>query len=75
MTNGEVKESCSLFVDVVKKLKRNTLMWLDHVERMENESLTKMAYVNGMDGHYGRGRTRLKWRDGMMYKREWDGRG
>ena len=56
---------------VVVKVKRNTLRWFGHVERMESESLTKRVYMSGVDGGRGRGRPRLRWRDGVeRYMRE-----
>ena len=47
------------------------MRWFGHVERMESESLTKRVYVSEVDGDRGRGRPRLRWRDGVeKYIRE-----
>ena len=46
-------------------IRRNTLRWFGHVERMDSESLTGRVYVSEVDGDRGRGRPRLRWRDGM----------
>ena len=71
LTNEEVKERCGVSVDVTEKIRRNTLRWFGHVERMESESLTKRVYVSEVDGVRGRGRPRLRWRDGVeRYMRE-----
>ena len=61
----EAKEHCVVNVDVTEKIRRNTLRWFGHVERMESESLTKRVYVSEVDGDRGRGRPRLRWRDGV----------
>ena len=71
LTNEEVKERCGVNVDVLEKVKRNTLRWFGHVERMESENLTKRVYMSGVVGGRGRGRPRLRWRDGVeRYMRE-----
>ena len=58
--NKDVKERCGVNVDVIEKVKRNTLIWFGHVKRMESESLTKRVYVSGVDGDRGRGKAEME---------------
>ena len=49
----EAKEHCVVNVDVTEKIRRNTLRWFGHVERMESESMTKKVYVSEVSGDRG----------------------
>ncbi len=40
---------------VVEEVKRQTLKWFDHVERMEEGKMTKRVYVSEIDGGNVRG--------------------
>ncbi|MCP3679428.1 MAG: hypothetical protein GY782_03855 [Gammaproteobacteria bacterium] len=71
LTNEEVKQRCGVETDVIEKMRRNTLRWFGHVERMESERLTKRVYASEVEGTRGRGRPRFRWRDGVgKYLRE-----
>ncbi len=56
---------------VVEEVKRQTLKWFGHVERMEESKMTKRVYVSEIDGASVRGRPPVKWRDRVQeYVRE-----
>ncbi len=42
LSNEEVRERCSVDVDVLESVKRNTLRWFGHMERMGSERLIKV---------------------------------
>ena len=65
LTNEEVRGRCGVVVDVLESVKRNTLRWFGHVERMESERLTKRVYESEVEGQRGRGRPRTRWIDGV----------
>ncbi len=44
-------------------MRRNTLRWFGHIERMESEELVKKVYVSESVGPNSRGRPPGKWRD------------
>ncbi len=48
---------------VVEEVKRQTLKWSGHVERMEEGNMTKRVYVSEIKGGNVRGRLPVKWRD------------
>ncbi len=48
---------------VVKWVKRNTLGWFGHIERMENEEFVKKMYVSKSVGPNSRRRPLGRWRD------------
>ncbi len=41
---------------MVEWVKRNTLRWFGHVERMENEEFLKKVYLSNIEGSSRRGR-------------------
>ncbi len=47
---------------VVKWVKRNTLKWFGHVERMWSEEFVKV-YESELEGPYRRGRPLGRWKD------------
>ncbi len=56
---------------VVEKVKRQTLKWFGHVERMEEDKIAKRVYVSEIEGGNVKGRPLVKWRDRMHeYVRE-----
>ncbi|MCP4337615.1 MAG: reverse transcriptase family protein, partial [Desulfobulbaceae bacterium] len=65
LTNEEVRERCNVDVDVLESVKRNTLRWFGHVERMGSERLVKKVYESEVEGRRGRGRPRTRWKDGV----------
>ncbi len=52
---------------VVEDVKRQTLKWFGHVERMEEGKMTKTVYVSEIDGGNVRGRPPVKLRDRVKY--------
>ena len=46
---------------VVESVKRSTLRWFGHLERMDNDRLTKRVYSSSVPGHNARGRPPLTW--------------
>lgn len=58
-----MKRQCSVEVDVIGMVKRSTLRWFGHMERMNNERLTKRVYMRDVDGRRRRGRPRNRWKD------------
>ncbi len=47
---------------VVEWVKRSTLKWFGHIERMENEEFVKV-YLNSVEGPNRRGRPLGRWED------------
>ena len=64
--NEWVKKKCKLKEDVKVKVQKNVMRWFGHVERMDDERLTKCIYRE-------KGRPRKIWLDqiGEIVK-EWD---
>ncbi len=48
---------------VVEEVKRQTLKWFGHMERMEEGKMTRRVYVSEIEGGNVRGRPPVKWRD------------
>ncbi len=48
---------------VVEWVKRSTLRWFGHIERMENEEYVKKVYLSGVEGMNRRGRPLGRWED------------
>ena len=67
LTNVEVRERCGVDVDVLESVKRSTLRWFGHVERMPSERLTKKVYESEVEGIRLRGRPRTRWKDGVEW--------
>ena len=44
-------------------MKANSLQWLGHIERMEDNRETKLAYTQEINDRRPRGRPRRRWRD------------
>ncbi len=44
-------------------LKRNTLRWFGHTERMKSEEFVKKVYVSEIKGPGRRGRSLGRWKD------------
>ena len=61
---------------VVEWVKRNSLRWFGHVERMKKEELTKRVYNSEIEGRGVRGRPPVRWMSRVEeYYRERNGRG
>ncbi len=50
---------------VVEWVKRNTLRWFDHNERMNNEEFVKIVYVSEIEDPGRRGKPLGRWKDGV----------
>ncbi len=48
---------------MVEWVKRNTLKWFGHVERMGSDGLVKKVYENELEGPYRSGRPLGRWKD------------
>ena len=48
---------------VVELVKRNTLRWFGHIERMDESVMTKRLYKSSIEGVGVRGRPPVKWED------------
>ena len=64
-TNEQICRQCGVEVDAIGTVKRNILRWFGHMERMEDERLTKRVYRSEV-GRVGRlGRPRIRWSVGV----------
>ncbi len=48
---------------VVERVKRNTLRWFGHIERMESEEFVKKVYMSESVSPNSRGRPPGRWKD------------
>ncbi len=56
---------------VVEEVKRQTLKWFGHMERMEESKMTRRMYVSEIEEGNVRGQPPVKWRDRVQeYVRE-----
>ncbi len=53
------REGCG----VVEWVKRSTLRWFGHIERMETEKFVKKVYQSSVEGPNRRGRPLGRWKD------------
>ncbi len=61
---------------MVEWVKRSTLRWSGHTERMENEEFVKKAYRSSVEGPNRRGRPLGRWEDKVKeYMSEREARG
>ncbi len=70
VSNESVYETCGMRgrgsevgCGVLEWVKRNTLRWLGHTERMENEEFLKKVYPSSVEGTNRRGRPLGRWKD------------
>ena len=59
--NTEIRELCDSKKSVITGMKVNKLRWFGHIERMNDERLTKRIYGASKSGARRRGRPRLTW--------------
>ena len=62
---GEATGLMLMTVHVGQKMDQGVLGWFGHVERMENERMTKRVYESDIRGVRRRGRPRKCWMDGV----------
>ena len=65
LRNEEVRERAGVRKELAAKVDMNVLRWFGHVERMDNERLTKRVMNAKVDGRNVRGRPRFGWIDGV----------
>ena len=65
LRNEEVRERTGIRKELAARVDSNVLRWFGHVERMENERLTKKVMNARAEGRNVRGRPRLGWMDGV----------
>ena len=71
--NEWVKKECNLKEDVKVKVQKNVMRWFGHVERMNDDRLTKYVYKESVKGKRGKGRPRKVWSDQIEeIVKEWD---
>lgn len=46
INNIVIREQCGVKKDVVIKIKKEMLRWIEHIERMDRRRLTKEIYVS-----------------------------
>ena len=63
--NEEVRERTGMRKELADRVDMNVLRWFGHVERMDNERLTKRVMNSKVDGRNVRGRPRFGWMDGV----------
>ncbi len=44
-------------------MKRSTLRWFGHIERLGNEEFVKKVYMSSVEGTNRRGRPLVRWKD------------
>jgi hypothetical protein len=54
--------------DIVKEIKQNQKKWLQHVQRMDTNSLLKQALQYRPKGRRVRGRAKKRWRDQLHFE-------
>ena len=65
LRNEKVRERAGVRKELAAKVDMNVLRWFGHVERMDNERLTKRVMNAEVDGRNVRGRPRFGWIDGV----------
>jgi len=61
--NVEIRKECKADVSVMSKIKKGTLRWFGHVERMNEERSVRRIYDANVNGRTSRGRPRKTWHD------------
>jgi hypothetical protein len=49
--------------NIVKWIKRQRISWLGHLERMEEDRISKKIFIQELEGTRRRGRPRKRWKD------------
>jgi hypothetical protein len=63
-TNRELEE-VSKGENIVKWIKGQRVIWLGHLERMEEDRMPKKIFTRELEGTRRRGRPRKGWREGV----------
>ena len=51
--------------NIVKWIKGQRISWLGHLERMEEDRMTKNIFTQKLEGTRRRGRPRKRWKEGV----------
>ena len=71
--NDWVMNECGIKENMRMKVQRSTMRWFGHLERMNDERLTKKVYRGNVRGKRGRGRPRKEWIDQIgEIAKEWN---
>ena len=60
VSNARIGHLCRVTKNVNEKIYEGVLRWFSHVERMENDRITKTVYVEEYDGRRSVGRPRKR---------------
>ncbi len=78
LSNESVYERCGMRgrgsgvqCGVVVWVKRSTLRWFGHIERMGNEEFVKKVYLSSVEGPNRRGRPLARWEDRVKEYERW----
>jgi hypothetical protein len=63
--NERVREMCGRKCSIVERMKVNKLRWFGHMERMNDERMTKIIYREERMGERRRSRPRIGWMKGI----------
>ena len=61
--NARIRELCGVTKGVDEKIDKGVLRWFGHMERMENDRISKRVYVGEFPSSCSMGRQRKKWID------------
>ena len=61
--NARIWQLCGVTKCVDEKINEGVIRWFGHVERMENDRISKMVYVGEYAGSRSVGRPRKRWID------------
>lgn len=61
--NERIRERCGSKKSMLGRADESVLRWYGHVERMDNERVTKKIYESSVSGVRGRGKPKLRWMD------------
>ena len=61
--NARVRECCGMTKGVDERIGECVLLWFGHVERMENDRITKRVHVGECAGIQSFGRPQKRWID------------
>lgn len=62
LRNVDLGDQCGVEGHVLRSIRRNTLRWFGHIEKMDDERLTKKVYESEgeVQGERGRGQPRMR---------------
>ena len=69
-TNQELEEM-SKGEDTVKWIKGQRISWLGHLERMEEDRMTKKIFTQELEGTRRRGKPWKRWRELVADRKKW----